>query len=568
MKPNLFRFFSKKPKAPPYAPAKPEADRAVIFVPGVVESVLLRHKGEADEHPYYAEGLQFLKKRWPAFLPGAAQALIFRNCGRLIRFGEGLSEALLGELFMRPDGASAHPMRPVIETPEESAYGEITAAGKWKRVGYGARMAMELAGRIGGDNVFVFCYDWRRGAVKIAEDLAAFIAGVKTHTGNKPVSLCGCSYGCQVIAQYLYAGGKDAERIVFNAPAWRGTGLFRALQDPAKEKFAFNLPAALRVLTRFASLEMDLEPYVRWIPQVIVNEVGHAVVRRVLEGGLKYAAGLWSCCAVDDYEEMKRLLLDPEANGPLLQETDAAQYGVMRHIPEILAKAQADGIGVWCVMNDGMPLMTAWEEDADGVIEAAVGSGGIYLPAGQTAKTGGGKRVSPNGRYDLTNALLPDKTWVVRGQVHGQSWWDDATRGLIADLLLTGTPATVDDDPARPQFTETRCPADGVSLRLGHGADFILRPENGTVTGTVHNDSPRKRVRVISVSVTGLPYRAAAKTGALRPGQGLPVSLIPTSVPEATAFGTVAVRFLKCDPLPRIRTRTFALRTEAGECVR
>ena len=51
---------------------------------------------------------------------------------------------------------------------------------------------------------------------------------------------------------------------------------------------------AARVLTRFASLEMDLEPYVKWIPQFIVNEVGYAVVRRVLEGGLKYAAGLWS----------------------------------------------------------------------------------------------------------------------------------------------------------------------------------------------------------------------------------------------------------------------------------
>ena len=83
------------------------------------------------------------------------------------------------------------------------------------------------------------------------------------------------------------------------------------------------------------------------------------------------------------------------------------------------------------------------------------------------------------------------------------------------------------------------------------------------MTGTVHNDSPRKRVRVLSVSVKGLPYRVTAKTGALRPGQGLPVTLTPTSVPETTAFGTVSVRFFKCDPLPRIRTRTFALRTEA-----
>lgn len=562
---NPFRLFSKKQTWPPAAPENPGSTQAVVFVPGVVESVLLLNKGEANERPYYADGLRFLKKHWPRFLPGAAAALALHNCSRLISFGEGLSQALLGALFLRETGESVLALRPVIETPAESSYAAIRAAGKWKRVGYGARMSIELARRIGGDNVFVFCYDWRRGPVKIAEDLAGFLAGVKAQTGGKTLSLCGCSYGCQVIAQYLYAGGGDAARIVFNAPAWRGTGLFRALQDPEKENFYFDLPAAARVLTRFAMAETDPAPYVRWIPQFIVNEVAYAVVRRVLDGGLKYAPGLWSCCATEDYEEMKRRILACDAAAPLRAQTDEAQYGVMRHIPEILAKAQAEGVGVWCIMNDGMPLMAGKHADTDGVIEAATGSGGLCLPAGQTAAPGPGKRVSPTGRYDLTNALLPDRTWVIRGQVHGQSWWDDASCGLIADLLLTGTPATVDDDPARPQFMETRCPADGVSLRLGCGADFILDPEKGTVTGTVRNESRRRSVWVLSVSAAGLPYRAVAAKGLLRPGQALPVRLIPTSVPEKPAFGTVSVRFLKSDPLPRIRTRVFALRTDPAQ---
>ena len=562
MKEKLLRFFTKKRSGPPEAPPQPDCGQAVVIVPGVIESVLLLEKGTANEHPYYADGLRFAKKHWGSFLTGAVQALALHNCGRLIDFGEGLCEAFIGALFMRPDGSSVRSLRPVIETPRESAYGEICAAGKWKAVGYGARMAMELAQRVGGDNVFVFCYDWRRGVVHIAEDLAAFIAGVKAQTGGKTLSLCGCSYGCQVIAQYLYAGGKDAARIVFNAPAWRGTGLFRALQDPDKEKFYFNLPAAVRVLARFAKLEITPEPYVKWIPQFIVNEVAYAVVRRALDGGLKYAPGLWSCCAVEDYEEMKQKLLDPQKCAALIAQTDAAQYGVMRHIPQILAGAQAEGVGVWCIMNDGMPLMAGPETDTDGVIGAATGSGGVYLPVGQTA---GGKRVSPSGRYDLTNALLPDKTWVIRGQVHGQSWWDDATRGLIADLLLTGAPTTVDADPARPQFTETRCPADGVSLGFGNGADCILRPAQGEITGVIRNDSRRKRVHILSASAQGLGYRAAAAGGVLRPGQSTPLRLIPTGEGGRQACGTVSVRFIKWDPLPLIHTRVFALRIDPEE---
>jgi hypothetical protein len=308
--------------------------------------------------------------------------------------------------------------------------------------------------------------------------------------------------------------------------------------------------------------EMDPEPYMKLIPQAVVDEVAFAIVRRALEGGLLYCPGLWCCCSTDDYEDLKRTLLDPEKKAALIEKTDAAQYGVMRHIPEILRQAQNDGIGVWCVMNDGTPLLAGRETEADGVIEVAGASGGLALPEGRTALPGPGRRVSPSGRYDLTNALLPDKTWVIRGQVHGQSWWDDASRGLIADLLLTGSPATVDDDPRRPQFTETRCPADGISLLLGRGADFILRPAEGEVRGRVQNDSQRLRVMVLSVTAEGLPYRVSAARGLLHPGEALPVTLYPTGEARGPAFGTVAVRFLKRDPLPMVHTRVFRVRTE------
>ncbi len=555
------RFLSKRSVAPPAAPVKPDAGQAVVIVPGVIESILLLDKGTDRERPFYQDALGLVKRQLGGFLAGSAQALVLRRYGQLDRFGEALSDAAFGTLYQRPDGSSVHNLRPVIEGAAESSYAAICAAGKWNSVGYGARMAMELAPRVGGDNVFVFCYDWRRGVVKVAEDLSRFLDGVREKAGDKELALCGCSYGCQVIAQYLYAGGEKPARIVFNAPAWRGTALFRQLQETDKSKFFFNAPAAARVLTRFAGWETDLEPYARLLPRRIVNEFACAMVRHALEGGLLYCPGLWSCCAVDDYETMKQTLLDPVKSAPLIRETDAAHRGVMRHIPEILADARKAGVGLWIIMNDGTPLMTGQALDGDGVIDFAGGSGGLCLPEGTTAKTGPARRVSPTGRCDLTNALLPDRTWVIRGQVHGQSWWDDASRGLIADLLLTGKPETVDEDPARPQFMDACCPADGVSLRFADGASCILDFSRGPVKAVLRNDSPRKRVLVLSVEAKNLPCRVTNAKGWLAPGKTVPVTLTPTEKAAGSFFGSVVIRFVKSDPLPLARTREIALRT-------
>ena len=574
------RFLTKKSFRPPVAPPNPEAKQAVVFVPGVIESMLLLDKGTDRERPFYQDALKLAAKQAGGFLAGSVQALLFHRYDRLNGFGESLSEAAFGALFQQPDGTSVRTLSPMISGAAESSYEAILAADRWKGVGYGARMAMEVAPRVGGDNVFVFCYDWRRGVVKVAQDLSRFLGEVRERIGDRELSLCGCSYGCQVIAQYLYAGGEKPARIVFNATAWQGTALFRQLQQTDRSEFFFNAPAAARVLTRFAGWEMDLEPLAKLLPQRLVNEFAFAMVRRSLTGGLLYCPGLWSCCAVDDYEEMKRILLDPVKSAPLIEETDAAHRGVMRHIPEVLADARKAGVGLWVIMNDGTPLMAGRGLDGDGVIDVTSGSGGLCLPEGQLAQTGPGRRVSPTGRYDLTDALLPDRTWVIRGQVHGQSWWDDASRGLIADLLLTGRPETVDADPARPQFMDALCPADGVSLRFEGGASCLLDFSGGPVKAVIRNDSPRKRVLLLSVETKGNACRVTGAKGLLRPGQARPVTLTPTektagsgerraetrgndasfSGDGPSAYGSVVIRFLKSDPLPVVHTRTVAVR--------
>ena len=554
---SVLKAVAKDPPTPPEGPKQ-----VAVIVPGVIESMLVLHKGTPQETPFYRDAVKLVKKKAGGFLLGAARALLFRDHRQLNAFGEALSDEAFGALAMTPAGESVHPLETVISGAAESSYAAIHAAGKWPSVGYGAREAAELAGRIGGDNVFVFCYDWRQGVVKVASLLRDFLKEVTDVTGAEELDLWGCSYGCQVIAQYLYAGGGDkVRRIVFNAPAWQGTALFRGLLEEDKEKLTFRADAATRVLTRFAGWELDLEPYARLLPKRLVRETAYAMIRRALLGGLLYAPGLWSCCADADYDRLKEKYLDPVKSAALIAQTDAAHYGVMRRIPEVLAAAREKGISLWAVMNDGTALMAGDAEDGDGVIDAATGSGGVCLPKGQRLpEERRGRTVSPDRRYDLCDALLPDRTWVVTGQVHGQSFWDDATRGLIADLLLTGKPETTDSDPAYPRFLDSHCPADGVSLRLTGRAEKILRPSEGPRQAVIRNDSERKRVLVLSATVEGLPYRISKARGLLAPGESRPVTLAPEGAGTAPAHGEIAVRFIKCDPLPLLHRRAQTFR--------
>ena len=546
--------------------ARPEGapQLAAVIVPGVIESMLVLHKGTPEETPFYRDAVKLVKKKAGDFLLGAAQTLLFKNDKRLAAFGEALTDEAFGALFMRPDGTSIYELDTVISGAKESSYTAIRAAGKWGAVGYGAREAATLARRIGGDNVFVFCYDWRQGVVSVAEKLAAFLEEVKAQTGADELALRGCSYGCQVISQYLYAGGGDkVKRIVFDAPAWQGTALFRGLLEDDSEKLKFNVPAAARVLTRFAGWELDLEPYARRVPKRIAGALSYTMIRRALTGGLLYCAGLWSCCADADYDRLKEKYLDPDQSAALIVQTDAAHYGVMRHIPEVLAEAQKAGVAMWAIMNDGTPLMAGDGEDGDGVIDASTGSGGTCLPTGERFADGrDGKYVSPAGNYDLSGGLLPDRTWVVTGQVHGQSYWDDATRDLIADLLLTGTPETTDSDPAYPRFLDSHCPADGVSLRLTGNADKTLRPEDGPRQAVIRNDSEKKTVLVLSVAAKGLPCKVSPVCGLLGPGAAVPVTLTPIGGINGPARGVIRIRYVKSDPLPVVHSREQAFCTK------
>ena len=540
------------------------AGEAAIIVPGVIETMLTTDPSAGRAGRFYHPVTQMYKGELKNLALGALKALFLFSYDTLTDAVLRMEDAALQNLAVNPDGTSVYDIYPPVSGAAESSYAAMLENGTWDAVDYGAQIAPDLAEAIGAENVFVFDYDWRLGSPTLTEQFRAFLAEVKALTGCEKAHIYCDSYGCQIVAMYLYkyGGAADIDRIVFDSPAWTGTALFKRVFAESKKDLHFNLTDGVRVLLNFVGVEEDYVRLTKLLPDRIVQHVAFAAVQNCMQKYLLPAPGLWCCCAVGEYEEMKAKYLDPVANAAVIREVDEAQYGVMRHIPDVLAQAEADGIAVSVIMNEGTRLMLGENINGDGVVDAASGSGGECLPLGETFKDGRtGPHISPADDYDLTNAFLPERTWVFYGQTHGQSCWDEASRPLVLKLMLTDEIESVNSDPAFPQFCLSRCPAYDVSLLPETGGCTLL-PDTGAVRAEICNDSEKNGITVTGVTVCGLPYAVSPALCTLAPGESKTVTLTPLKKDAAPGYGRICVSYIEKDYLTFAKTRTMYFKTE------
>ena len=546
-------------------PADDAGVNPVIVIPGLCESMLVLDKGTANETKYYqpvtqlfGEGSDTIKN----LVIGVLKALFLFSYKDLVETGVYVGGESVKLLEMNPDGTSKFNISPAVVGAAESSYAALLQNGKWGSVDHGAHILPYIAERIGNENVFFFCYDWRLGAITLSEQLKGFIAEVKAQTGRDKVDLYCNSYGCLITAQYLndFGGGADVERILFCSPAWQGSAIFSQLFPTDKKDFQINPGPMACIVQRLGMREWDIETLLKLVPQRLLRGVGYDMFRQIMERYLWSSPGIWCLCAPEDYEEMKSVYLDPEANAAVIEECDAVQYGVMRDIPAVLRQAQADGINMSVLMGEGVELAAGSKINGDGLIDTAGGTGGECLPLGETFKDGrSGKHVSPAGDLDLTDAFLPDNTWIVRGMTHGASYWDDDLRELTMKLLLTDDLKDgVDADPAFPQFTDSHCPSDDVSIRLETRRDNFLAPDDGKIRATLRNDSRENEIYVTGVTVCGLPYAVTPVSCRLMPGETKEITLAPLKIfANAPQFGKINITYIEKDYIPLAKSRSL-----------
>lgn len=531
----------------------------VILMPGLLENLLVRDKGERSERIV-----------WFPF--DRAVAVGLRNIVNIIRYlalndEEGIRTLapkivydVAEPLRMNPDGTSYYDIAPVVSKASECSYNALRKAHKLAEVTYGTTLLRDTAKIVGGDRAFAFQYDWRMSAIDIADDLHDFIRDVKAITGSEKVNISGTSFGSEILLCYLdkYGEEGDLHHVLMNSPAYGGSNIFLEMlstDNPCR----VNYEDVLAMLLCNYGVEAELGYLLNLLPDGEIDLIFQSVTDEFVKPYLLPSVGLWGCCSTKQYETAKALFLDPVENAEMIEKTDA-QQAVMARTGEILREAERYGTRVYAIANEGSLLVTS-HDSGDVLVDGESGTGGVCLPIGEhfaddyvpgrtVCRNPAHNHVSYTGSLDLTNAYLPESTWVFYGEMHGQNYRDPRAKALTLKILTTEDIQDVYSDPAFPQFSETGSIVSDVSLTLQDSPASVLRPSDGAVTAVLRNHSRSHAVLVKAIDVQGLPYKAGRSFAFLLPGEEKTVMLTPTGTPAGGRYGSITLRY---DEIPNLK---------------
>ena len=530
----------------------------VVFLLGYSTANLYYDDGVSDEKECVwnltADGVvDRLLKNLPKVLWGLFLAVVLQRYDTLNDVAGVIAEPVLQKmerLTMLPDGSSkydisVYPGRGEVPLSFRKSSRNVYLTAEYKAF-------MEAFGR-----VYVFVADWRFGQVELARQLDAFIQQVKDDSGRDQVTLFGFSQGGQTISTYLYLYGDkgDVKKAVMETPAIGGTTFAAAALDES----LFDVP--VETMIRFAEAYMESEKHYEWLGRLVtLAPLKKAILSIVYAHVLpiaRYWGSLWDMVPVGEYERLKAEYLTDPGCAKLIEESDKYHHEIVPRIGETLRALQAQGMVLSIVCNTGNALLFNSRTNSDGILDSANVSGATAAPLGERLEVKGGtQRLSPSMALDVSTCYLPDNTWFVDGQFHGQCDWDAYTYALLCKLTMEDTLTDVYADPAFPQFMFAQSPADRLNISFADSGSFVSASDL-----TVTNLSAEKEIKLTAVRVRGTGLRVTVpKKTVLAPGESVTLT-VSGSVPDTVQYTPVTVMFVTTDKPVLLQTKTFQTST-------
>ena len=489
----------------------------------------------------------------PKLLWGLFKAVVFKRYNTLNDVAATVAEPVLKKmerLTMLPDGSSKYDISVYSGRGEVPLSFRKSSRNVYLSAEYKA--FMQAYGR-----VYVFVADWRYGQLELARQLDEFIGQVKADSGKRQVSLFGFSQGGQTISTYLYLYGDkgDVKKAVMETPAIGGTTFAAAALDEA----LFDV--SVETIIQFGEAYMSSETHLEWLGRLIrFAPLKKAVLSIVYTHVLpiaRYWGSLWDLVPAKDYERLKAKYLQDAGCAKLIEASDRYHNEIAPHIGEKLRALQADGMKLSIVCNTGCALLFNGDVESDGILDAANVSGATVAPfGGRLDVRGGSQRLSPSMSLDVSTCYLPDNTWFVDGQYHGQCDWDPYTHALLCKLLTEDTLTNVNADPAFPQFAFAQSPADRLNLSFADSGSFVSASDL-----TLTNLSAKKNIRLVSVKINDTNLKVKLpKNPVLSPGERITLS-VSGSAPQDARYTPVVVTYVTTDLPLVLRTKTFRTST-------
>ena len=549
------------------ADAKPSVQASadvdpVVFLLGFSTADLYYDDGVSEEKERVwnltANGImELVTANLPQALWGLFKAVFFHRYDTLNEAAAKIARPVLDKmerLTMLPDGSSKYDVSVYPGKGDVPLSYRKTSRNVYLTDTY--RALMNQYGR-----VYVFVADWRFGQVELARQLDAFIQQVKADSGKNQVTLFGFSQGGQTIGTYLYYYGDrgDVKKAVMETPAIGGTSFTASMLDASM----FDLQVATMI--QFGEAYMETEYHFEWLGKLVTlaplkKSILSIVYTHVLPIA-RYWGGLWDLVPAKDYDRLKAQYLTDPACAPLIQASDAYHYDVLPNLGDKLRALQAQGIPLSIVCNTGSPLLFSGAFESDGILDAANVSGAHTAPFGKRLNSSSAdsvctdpthRHLSPSMSIDASACYLPENTWFVDGQYHGQCDWDKYTYDLLCKLIMEDTLTDIYSDPAYPQFMYAQSPADRLNISFKDTGSYVSASDL-----TITNLSEKHSIRLVGVSVQGTALHVKVpRDTVLTPGDSVTVS-VSGSMPKSAKYTPVTVTFVNTDKPLLLQQKTF-----------
>ncbi len=341
----------------------------------------------------------------------------------------------------------------------------------------------EAVKRVGAENVFGFTFDWRRSQLDYAKAVDEYIQEVKKITGSDKVDIMGLSHGGQYGTTYLYYYGhkNDVRNAILANPATGGTTFVSTIM---MEEY---VDLDLKNIMKFVEYSFDLEEDLEWIFDLLsLDNIVGGINRVLQEDRINYR--LSQLPSLLDFVPMDRFQDVIEKTGLNAEDNPKIYYDTVKYHNDIhsgtnladkFAQLQKQGTKIGYVVGCGYTALSSVGTNSDFLIDTYLSSGGATCaPYGETFEAGYVQKgtvcsnpkhyhISPEFNIDATTGALPDSTWYVSGQGHGQYFNDPYTRQIVCNFLWEDL-NTVFDDDRFPQFNYSQKHADNIYVRFNN----------------------------------------------------------------------------------------------------
>ncbi len=509
----------------------------VIFLQGFTGSPLIKDQGLETEETILGAGSEFditkILTSLPGIIAGIAIYALTGNSSLLSGGFADLAAAKLDNMSCLPDGSSKYNVTTFPYYAEDASVATLIANGHEAFIPE-AGLTTAIREYVPDESLYIFNNDWRMGQIENSESLDRFIGEVLSITGKDKVDIYALSHGGQLAATYLYYHGTEGEvdNVVLNVPSIQGTSIVNGLLGDGAANFSMD------EISRFLSVMLQTETDLRFLGKILPGEFLNKLLKVVFVEVFQPVAlnfgSIWDFMNIETYDAYKAEYLDPTANVGLIEKADKMHYDCMANIGEGLRAAQASGVSIGIMSNYGTRLGSGEAIDADFVIDTSSTSGAYaavfgecfddgYTPKYTVCDNKSHNHISPTRTVDATCAYLPENTWFINGQYHGQAAYDSYSLSLLLKLLLTDDIKDIYSDPDYPQFEIAQCPVDAVYAKFTNTVSGRFNSESNTLL--IRNISKEHTIVIRSLSADGVEFDIDNKA-TVEPGEEI---LVPCS---------------------------------------